>query len=171
MKRVLLFILAIVIFTTCEKEDNPTPSSTDTFRISQMARITSEYISESHFSYSGNRLVEINEYRSDESGELILNGTSVFNYNGNYVTADITTVNYSGVFAPVSYREYEIDNGQVIGCTGIWGDDYYNYTYSGDKITEMVEDRIDDISREKKDVFKIIFEYNNDLLTKANTFS
>jgi len=138
IKNLLLAFAAILLFVSCEKdEDKDLIASKNSHRIKQAVYESGKLV----FTYEGENLVKMTQYKKDESEDYIEDYKMEISYSGDNATA-ITYTKYSGIWEIFDKVEYFIQNGLMMEEhyydyeDGNWEEEWkWTYQYSGSNIT------------------------------------
>lgn len=166
IKNLLLAILAISLFVSCEKDnDNDSSPSKNSHRIKQIFSEYDNYSKKTVFSYEGEKLVNITEYLKFESG-INEEFKAEITYSGDNAT-ETWYHKESGSWELDEKYEYVIQNGLMMEETdydygnGTWIEDgKWTYQYSGNNISgwQGYEDEDEDGTLEQDSKGEYIYQ-------------
>lgn len=135
IKNLLLAIVAILLLGSCEKDkDNDSSSINDSYRIKQIISQHDDYFEKIVFSYYEEKLLNINAYEKDESGNLIEEFKIEISYSGDNATTTMYDKE-TGNWEIRNKSEYVIQNGLIMEISdsdyenAVWVEYCWKWTY------------------------------------------
>ncbi len=152
-----MFAIAVVLFASCKRDENPSPEGANGYRITEVINLDSigGVSNVGKVEYDGNKVSKILFYEDDE-----MNSKKEFSYEGNEVTVE-SYEKKKGEWLKVSEEKAIIENGLLVKSI-IIGDMIHTYEYDGKKLVSQERTYVYSDFRERYE-----YKYSGDKLVEV----